>query len=353
LNNNKNRAYEISKDEKKRQIAHKLHIIDIENQHYWLVTLLVVNAVAMETLPIFLHKLMSQWLAIGFSVIAVLFVGEIIPQAYFSSSNAMEKASKWYWFVRGLMYLTWPVSYPISVLLIRFLGHNAFVFPVFFSFFGIPLVFFTCRRVQMKVSDLQEMIQTLGKRDVLTKDQVTIMGFFVLFSFCHTFGVSYCTGAVTNLHKWTVEKCMMPMTDLFAVSSDMILDRDNITQIWFNGKSRIPVYEYDETNIVGVLLIRDLCTLNPDDEEPVKVKDILTKQLVVVEPTLSLEDCINVFQAEHCHFAMVTEDTEDVKQAWENNLSIPLNVRWLGFVTLEVCVLFPSNDEMKPQQQRM
>ncbi len=45
------------------------------------VTLLLCNAVAMEALPIFLDKLMHEWVAILVSVTAVLFAGEIFPQA--------------------------------------------------------------------------------------------------------------------------------------------------------------------------------------------------------------------------------------------------------------------------------
>ncbi len=45
------------------------------------VTLLLCNAIAMEALPIFLDKLMQEWVAILVSVTAVLFAGEIFPQA--------------------------------------------------------------------------------------------------------------------------------------------------------------------------------------------------------------------------------------------------------------------------------
>lgn len=45
------------------------------------VTLLLCNAVAMEALPIFLDKIMSEVAAIIVSVTAVLFMGEIFPQA--------------------------------------------------------------------------------------------------------------------------------------------------------------------------------------------------------------------------------------------------------------------------------
>jgi len=51
----------------------------IKHRHLLLVTLLVSNAACLESLPIFLDKLVPSWLAIVLSVTAVLFFGEIIP----------------------------------------------------------------------------------------------------------------------------------------------------------------------------------------------------------------------------------------------------------------------------------
>jgi len=51
----------------------------IEKHHWMLVTLLLLNAIAMETLPIFLDKMMTSYQAILVSVTGILFFGEIIP----------------------------------------------------------------------------------------------------------------------------------------------------------------------------------------------------------------------------------------------------------------------------------
>jgi metal transporter CNNM len=53
----------------------------LKNHHRLLVTLLVINAAAMEAMPIFLDSLMPSYLAIIVSVTFVLFAGEIVPQA--------------------------------------------------------------------------------------------------------------------------------------------------------------------------------------------------------------------------------------------------------------------------------
>ncbi len=49
----------------------------LKRPHWLLVTLLLVNAAAMEALPIFLDRLVSPTWAIVLSVTAVLFFGEL------------------------------------------------------------------------------------------------------------------------------------------------------------------------------------------------------------------------------------------------------------------------------------
>jgi hypothetical protein len=53
----------------------------LEDHHYLLVTLLFANALCMEALPIYLDSIVPSAYAILISVLAVLFFGEVIPQA--------------------------------------------------------------------------------------------------------------------------------------------------------------------------------------------------------------------------------------------------------------------------------
>jgi metal transporter CNNM len=60
----------------------KMILSVVSDHHLFLVTLLVANAMALESLPLVVHTLMPDWAAILFSTIIVLVVAEIIPQAY-------------------------------------------------------------------------------------------------------------------------------------------------------------------------------------------------------------------------------------------------------------------------------
>lgn len=99
-----------------REQARKL--IPIVNQHHrLLVTLLLMNAVANEALPIFLEKMVPPSVAVLLSVTLVLFFGEIIPSAVFTGPNQLQIASHLTPVVQAAMCLLYPVAEPIAKLL--------------------------------------------------------------------------------------------------------------------------------------------------------------------------------------------------------------------------------------------
>ena len=84
--------------------------------HLTLVTLLVTNTMAMIALPIFLDKIFGPAIALIISVTALLFLGEVLPQAVFVRHNVAICAfcAPLVWVA---IFLTGIVSYPFSVLL--------------------------------------------------------------------------------------------------------------------------------------------------------------------------------------------------------------------------------------------
>ena len=63
------------------------------NHHLTLVTLLLANAGAAEALPLFLDKLVPEYIAIILSVTFVLIFGEIIPSAVCTGPQQVDIAS--------------------------------------------------------------------------------------------------------------------------------------------------------------------------------------------------------------------------------------------------------------------
>lgn len=248
----------------------------VRNQHLLLCTLLICNAAAMEALPIFLDGLVTAWGAILISVTLILLFGEIIPQSVCSRYGLAIGATVAP-FVRVLVCICFPVAYPISKLLDYLLGH------------GHVALF---RRAELKtLVDLHG--NEAGKGGELTHDETTIIA-----------------GAL-ELSEKTASDAMTPISDTFAVDINARLDRELMNLILEKGHSRVPVYYEQPTNIIGLILAKNLLTIHPDDKVP--VKNVTIRRIPRVPETLPLYDILNEFQKGHSHMAVVVRQCEKVE----------------------------------------
>jgi metal transporter CNNM len=99
--------------EKERTDARKIKEV-ISDRHLLLATLLLSNAVAMESLPIFLDAIMPASLAILISTTVVLVFGEVLPQAICLGPNQLAIAAGMAPFIKGLMYALYIICNPIA-----------------------------------------------------------------------------------------------------------------------------------------------------------------------------------------------------------------------------------------------
>ncbi|CAL5438290.1 unnamed protein product [Camellia sinensis] len=224
---------------KDRKHAEKILPV-VRKQHLLHCTLLICNAAAaMEALPIFLDSLVTAWGAILISVTLILLFGEIIPQSV-CSRYGLAIGAALASFVRVLVWICFPVAYPISKLLDFLLGH------------GHVALF---RRAELKTLVYLHGNE-VGKGGELTHDETTIIA-----------------GAL-ELTENTASDAMTPISDTFAVDINAKLDRELMNSILEKGHSRVPVYFEQPTNIIG--LVKNLLTTHPEDEVPVKSVTIRT-----------------------------------------------------------------------------
>ena len=100
-------------------------IWDVVASHHWLLcTLLLVNAAASEALPLCLNAIMPEYVVIVVSVTLVLVFGEIFPSAVFTGPRRVRLAAACVPFVRALMWLTAPLSWPMARALDRVVGEG-------------------------------------------------------------------------------------------------------------------------------------------------------------------------------------------------------------------------------------
>ncbi|TXG59975.1 hypothetical protein EZV62_014548 [Acer yangbiense] len=250
----------------------------VRRQHLLLCTLLLCNAAAMETLPIFLDGLVTAWGAILISVTLILLFGEIIPQAV-CSRYGLAIGAKVAPFVRILVWIFFPIAYPISKLLDYLLGE------------GNQAVF---RRAEL-ITLVDFHGNEAGKGGELTHDETTII-----------------TGALELTEK-TASDAMTPISDTFAIDINAKLDRNLMKLIMEKGHSRVPVYYQQPINIIGLILAKNLLTINPEGGIP--VKNVTTiRRIPRVSETMPLYDILNEFQKGHSHMAVVIKNQSDTKQ---------------------------------------
>ncbi|XP_073267450.1 DUF21 domain-containing protein At2g14520 isoform X2 [Populus alba] len=252
---------------KNRKYAAKILPV-VKNQHLLLCTLLICNATAMEALPIFLDSLVTAGVAIVISVTLILLFGEILPQSVCSRYGLAIGATVAP-FVRLLVWICFPVAYPISKLLDYLLGH------------GHVALF---RRAELKTL-VNLHGNEAGKGGELTHDETTIIA-----------------GALELTEKTAID-AMTPISETFAIGINDKLDRELMSLILEKGHSRVPVYYEQPTNIIGLILANNLLTIHPEDKVP--VKNVTIRRIPRVPETLPLYDILNEFQKGHSHMAVV------------------------------------------------
>ncbi|KAG8368530.1 hypothetical protein BUALT_Bualt15G0055200 [Buddleja alternifolia] len=240
----------------------------VKNQHLLLCTLLICNAASMEALPIFLDSLVTAWGAILISVTLILLFGEIIPQSV-CSRHGLAIGATVAPVVRVLVWICFPVAYPISKLLDYLLGHG--------------------HRALFRRAELKTLVNfhgnEAGKGGELTHDETTIIA-----------------GAL-ELSEKTASDAMTPISETFAIDINAKLDRSLMNLILEKGNSRVPVYYEQPTNIIGLVLVKNLLTIHPEDKVP--VKSVTIRRIPRVPETLPLYDILNEFQKGHSHMAVV------------------------------------------------
>lgn len=106
----------VSKDEDERMYAKEILPI-VKERHLLLVTMLLIDSLAYESLPIFLEALVPGWLAVLLSSTLILVFGEILPSGIFTGPNQLYLAYTMSPMVKFFMWFCYPLANPIAQLL--------------------------------------------------------------------------------------------------------------------------------------------------------------------------------------------------------------------------------------------
>ncbi|CAK9185830.1 unnamed protein product, partial [Ilex paraguariensis] len=87
--------------------------------------------------------------------------------------------------------------------------------------------------------------------------------------------------------------------------------RETLNAIMTIGHSRVPVYSGNPTNIIGLILVKNLLTVDPEDAVP--LRKMMIRKIPRVSEDMPLYDILNEFQKGHSHIAVVFKDLNERK----------------------------------------
>ncbi|KAL3427911.1 duf21 and cbs domain protein [Phlyctema vagabunda] len=258
---------------KERANAQRVLNVLSRGRHWVLVSLLLGNVIVNETLPIILDSdVKGGWFAVLTSTVLIVIFGEIIPQSICAKHGlAIGAWSSRY--VLWVMYMLFPVAYPIARLLDSLLGNNH---GIIFNRAGLKALLFLHERLSFSPTDR------------LSREEVTLMS------------------AVLDMKERPVLSISTPISKLFTLAFNTPLNdmtRYNILNSGFHG---IPIHMAGHSkSFIGVLPVRSLVALPAEDN--VTIGQLSLNTLPVVRPDVGIQEIVHLFRDRKVRMALVTE----------------------------------------------
>ena len=269
-----------------------------------LCSLLLGNVAVNAFIAIILNSLVKGLFAGIFSTGLILVFGEILPQAAFSRF-AILVGAKTAWLVKVVVFLFFPVAYPLAWLLDKLLGAELSTI--------------------WSKKEIAEIIKhhENSNESIIDKDEKKII-----------------LGALDFSDK-TAETILTPRNVVFALNANTMITHDVLDNIKNMGFTRIPVYEKELDNIIGVLYVKTLIGFKPD--QITIICDVCDKKnLIHINKDVHLDRLLNIFLFKKKHIGFVYNDFGS----------------FLGIVTLEDIIeeiltteIMDETDKIKDMQQ--
>jgi len=220
---------------------------------------------------LFLAKIENHLLSLLIEVVIISFIilifGEILPKIFANRNNlvfARFTASIIYRLDKFLLFiLTVPMSFITNFIEKRF-GQKGGNF---------------------SVDELSKALELTKQNDTTEEEEKILRG-------------------IVNFGNIEISQVMCPRVDIFALSSNLSLDKV-LPKLIENGFSRIPVFENQLDNIIGILYVKDLLP---------NIKNKNFDWISILRPTYfvpenkKLDDLLKEFKLKKMHIAMVVDE---------------------------------------------
>lgn len=223
-------------------------------------TINITNVAVNSALTLLLGKILPGGLIAGLvSTVLIVIFGEIIPQAI-CNKNKLVIGSAVSPFIKLLMILTYPITKPISWILNKWVGTEL---PVMYT-----------------PSELNELITSNHHID---SDEKNIA-----------------LGSLSFSNKIAID-VMTPVTQVYCLDLN---DQVSISEIKNETWSRIPVYEKNRDNIIGIVYSKELL----GETGIIDVSKYLRPNVIRIKETTTLDEVLNEMTKRNNHMSFVYDE---------------------------------------------
>ncbi|MCK4918479.1 MAG: HlyC/CorC family transporter [Candidatus Pacebacteria bacterium] len=237
-----------------------------------LTTLLIGNVAINSALAIFLGSVASGFIAGITATILIVIFGEIIPQAVFSRF-ALTLGAKVVWMVEIFIFVLYPISWPIAWVLDKTLGKEL-----------------------ATIYSKQELIKIVEEHGDTEESNIDVDEERII------------KGALTFSEK-TAKEVMTPRTVVTSFEFSQKIDEsflENLRELSF---SRIPIYQNNPDNIVGILYLSQLLGKKNMGKT---VGEIVDEKIIFVDKNQKLDNIFNKFLKTKQHLFIVKDEFNGV-----------------------------------------
>ncbi len=198
----------------------------------------------------------------------ILIFGEIVPKS-FAKRHSETIAIR----ISGVLFWTMRIMKPVTIVFLKikklFLREDARV------------------TISVSESELETIIDTMEEEGSIDEEEAEMLQ------------------SVLDLDEKKVYEIMTPRVDMVAIEVNE--SHDAIVKKFFDHQfSRIPVYENDRDNIIGILNERDFFT-HIIQKKPIDVRAIMNPP-VFVSKSMRADTLIETLQRENSHLAIVSDE---------------------------------------------
>ena len=253
-------------------------VILIENYERTIITILIGNNLVnigastvssfIFTNLIFNNPTASSFVSTFVMTFLIITFGEIIPKTYAKNHASIVSVK-----LAGILWFFYKFFYPIAFL---FLALQKAIMK---------------KEPEVQVvtnEELETIIDNMEDEGLIDEDHADII-----------------QGALSLGNK-SVGDIMTPRVDMLSVEVNMPID-DILEEFFTSQYSRLPVYEGDKDNILGILQQKDFLSKVIKSDDNFLVKDLITEPLFVSKLT-KVDDLIKEMQEAKKHFAIVADE---------------------------------------------